>query len=411
MVFQEKTLLIISRIFIVKKGGKYYTQFLDGKYIDDIAFHFKKVILLAPLVKKEEKAFKIYSGYNYSFLSKNVELVPLCMEDKLQNKGMIYNLIKIISQYFQVRNLIKKTDLVFIFMPLFRSVIGCYFAKKYKKEIVLYSGNKWDECAKYVYRWNWGILRYGKNIYKLMCKFFEEWTMNNVHIKIINGNQLREKYANYPGVTVQTIPLMHISPEEYYDKKNLFSNGKIKLISVGAIIPRKNHECLIKMVRILRNKFEVSLSIIGALKNDLYEQMLRDIIRNYGLEKNILFCGYIGDRKELLKKYRQSDIFVLASKNEGFPRVIWEAFTQDLPVITSRIPEIESEFKTDRDLVLFANKNEPQDFVTIIGDLYYDKDLQLRILSNIKNYRKYLLNQTPSAQFISLLSDSIMKVS
>jgi len=405
-VFNEKVLLIIARVVIINKGGKYYTQFLDGKYIDDIAFSFKKVKILAPILEEEEKAFKFYSEYNYSFLSRNIELIPLCMDDKLQIKGIIFNFIKIIRQYFQVKNIISKVDLVFIFMPLFRSVIGCYFAKKYKKDIVLYSGNKWDDCVEYTYRWNYGILIYFKNIYKVLCKFLEEWTMKNVHIRIVNGSNLREKYANYTGVTVQTIPLIHVPSEDYYEKRKLFLGKKIKLISVGAIIPRKNYECLIKVVKILKDKFEVSLSIIGASKDDSYKKMLMGVIESYGLEENIIFCGYISNRQELLMRYRQSDILVLASRHEGFPRVVWEAFTQDLPVITSRISEIENEFKTDKDLLLFANENEPQDFANKVENLYFNKGLQLRILDNIKSYRRRLLNKTPSDQFLLLLSGS-----
>lgn len=65
------------------------------------------------------------------------------------------------------------------------------------------------------------------------------------------------------------------------------------------------------------------------------ESELRQIVKEKGLEHDVLFMGFRSDRLSFLKGF---DLFVLPSRSEGIPRCIMEAMAAEVPVVVSNIP-------------------------------------------------------------------------
>ena len=59
---------------------------------------------------------------------------------------------------------------------------------------------------------------------------------------------------------------------------------------------------------------------------------LEKLIRKYGLEKRVFLLGKVKNTKKI---YLNSDLFIHASHQEGFPNSIVEAINYNLPVICS----------------------------------------------------------------------------
>ena len=59
------------------------------------------------------------------------------------------------------------------------------------------------------------------------------------------------------------------------------------------------------------------------------------LLHKWQRESNVEFLGHVDDARSLLDR---SDLLVLPSYREGFPRTILEAFAMELPVITSDVP-------------------------------------------------------------------------
>ena len=112
------------------------------------------------------------------------------------------------------------------------------------------------------------------------------------------------------------------------------------LLSVGAVIPRKGYDLLIAaLARQAGQGWQAS--IVGSLARDpACVAALRHQIAAAGLQPRVALAGEVAD---LAPYYAAADLFVLASRHEGYGMVLAEALQHGLPIIASRagaIPEL-----------------------------------------------------------------------
>lgn len=80
--------------------------------------------------------------------------------------------------------------------------------------------------------------------------------------------------------------------------------------------------------------------------------------------------------------YRSADIYVIASKgNEGFPRTIWEAMANSLPVVASQIGSI-PHFLDHNENVLLTKAGDISDIADKIRLLITDETLRIKLIHN-----------------------------
>ena len=101
---------------------------------------------------------------------------------------------------------------------------------------------------------------------------------------------------------------------------------------------RKGLSDLIEALAALeRGRFE--LEILGS-GPDL--EKLKDLADRLGVQREVIFAGSVG-RSEIPGRYRDADIFTLASREEAFGNVFAEAMASGLPVVGTTvggIPEL-----------------------------------------------------------------------
>ena len=111
--------------------------------------------------------------------------------------------------------------------------------------------------------------------------------------------------------------------------------SNIKIVFVGRLAKQKDPLLLLRafndLPSELRNKAQVSIVGEGSKRKELEK-----FIKENRLEEKVRLLGGLPREKvfEILKK---SDIFVLTSNWEGFPRSILEAMSYGLPVIASDV--------------------------------------------------------------------------
>ncbi|MCB6610937.1 glycosyltransferase family 4 protein [[Clostridium] symbiosum] len=148
-----------------------------------------------------------------------------------------------------------------------------------------------------------------------------------------------------------------------FDGKKIIKD-KIKIISVGRIETNKNQLLICKALEsgTILDK-PVELKIIG---EDVNGKLLKKIC-SYRFVK---YFSYM-DKNELMKQYRNSDIFILTSKTETFGLVYAEALSQGLPIIYTSNQGFDKQF--DEGFIGYHAKLEA-------------KELKRKIENIVKNY-------------------------
>ena len=77
-------------------------------------------------------------------------------------------------------------------------------------------------------------------------------------------------------------------------------------------------------------KIDAEISIVGKIKNLTLQNRFQSIIKD---NPNILFPGYISNRKALIDTYDNHNILILPSYTEGQPYVVDESLARRRPVL------------------------------------------------------------------------------
>jgi glycosyltransferase involved in cell wall biosynthesis len=103
-----------------------------------------------------------------------------------------------------------------------------------------------------------------------------------------------------------------------------------RIVSVARLEAPKDQALLLRALAEIRSAaWELDLAGDGPL-----EGKLRGLASRLGIAGRVRFLGYVSDPAEVLAR---AQVFVLASRSEGFPRSILEAMRAGLPVVASAV--------------------------------------------------------------------------
>jgi teichuronic acid biosynthesis glycosyltransferase TuaC len=110
------------------------------------------------------------------------------------------------------------------------------------------------------------------------------------------------------------------------------------LISVGALVERKGFHRVIDCLPVLRRSFPDLRYLVvgGASPEGDWATALRRRAAELGLRECVLFLGALPP-DELKVPLSAADVFVLATRNEGWANVFLEAMACGLPVVTTAV--------------------------------------------------------------------------
>lgn len=210
--------------------------------------------------------------------------------------------------------------------------------------------------------------KYGIDPYKT-----ELYTLSKEHKDLLNGENtilVPSKYVEdtyrrvYPNIKCYTLSY-GITRSKYYTKKN----GPVKnFVYAGRISLEKGSDLLLEY---FANHTEVNLHIYGSIVNDQ-----KHLFQKYTDLKNIIFHGHV-PKVELQKELSQYDVGIHLSRFDAYSLAIGEMIGVGLPVIVSD--------KT-------GSKDDVEKYSWgIVTSLNYDDiEKNIKQLSEIKNYKKYV---------------------
>lgn len=146
------------------------------------------------------------------------------------------------------------------------------------------------------------------------------------------------------------------------------SEQSIALLFVGEFSKRKNVRTVVEVARYLHTQGQrVTLDLVGD------GRMFNQIQAGVASEKYIRLHGRVDDKTDLLRLYREADIFLMPSFTETFGLVYVEAMSQGLPVLYSVGQGIDG-FFPDGSVGYAVNPRSVQDIANKVLKLWDDYD-------------------------------------
>jgi glycosyltransferase involved in cell wall biosynthesis len=255
-------------------------------------------------------------------IPKNIEIHYIEKSDPAES-GLL-KAIKIPLLAFKYSRLLKKIkithSLSFLTRPSFINILSSKLTT-YKFKIIT------NERA-------FPSLQYG---YKDFQSFFNKKMIRLLykqsHIVISNSHGNAEDLINNFSVPTEKMKVIHnpidlerikkIEPATTFFNKRMFN-----MVTIGRLETGKNHSLLINSLSTLNNP-TIRLYIFGV--GDLRIE-LEQLIEKLNLKEQVILMGFDANPYKYLKS---ADLFLFGSNHEGFPNVLLEAMSCDLPILTT----------------------------------------------------------------------------
>lgn len=137
----------------------------------------------------------------------------------------------------------------------------------------------------------------------------------------------------YPGVEERPV-----DPAVVAAVREKFSLDQPFILFVGTPMRRKNLAAAIRAFAKVRKDGERCRFVIAGKKEREYGNLMR-LARRLGLERDVLFTGYLDD-EEIRAIYRSASLLVYPSLYEGFGFPLLEAMAQSIPVACSNVSSL-----------------------------------------------------------------------
>lgn len=156
-------------------------------------------------------------------------------------------------------------------------------------------------------------------------------TTNLEDYEVAKKMKVRKKAYYVPGVGVDVDNILSLNIDKKKKKEELgIPVESFVITSVGECIKRKNHE---SSIRAFAKVYTPDMFYIVVGDGELYP-FLKKLVKDLGIEKNVLLPGYRKDANEILKA---SDLYVFPSYQEGLSVALMQAMAAGLPVVASKI--------------------------------------------------------------------------
>jgi glycosyltransferase EpsD len=184
---------------------------------------------------------------------------------------------------------------------------------------------------------------------KLIYKTVEKWLSKFTDILItINdedyeaAKKMKAKYvAKISGIGMEFNKYQPLTESKAEIRKSLnLTENDFVVVTVAEFIKRKNYDTMLRTINELKNRnVNVKFIICGRGQE---EENIKAQIKELGIEENVLLLGF---RKDINRILTASDMFMLASFQEGLTLSVIEAMSYGLPCVVSDV-------RGNRDLIV-----------------------------------------------------------
>lgn len=209
----------------------------------------------------------------------------------------------------------------------------------------------------------------------LFLRFLGKYLYGLCHNVIAVSNGVRQSVSELTRLSSEKIlvinnPLRSLVESEISaaDKEtfNIWQGSRLRIISIGSLKPQKGFDILLKAFQTVAARCDASLMIIGEGPE---RSGLESLVREYNLEGSVFLLGYRPNPECYLV---HADLFVLASRWEGFGNVIIESLALGVPIVSSDCPSGPAEILEDGKFGILVKVESP---VALAGAIMQSRNL------------------------------------
>lgn len=353
---------------IVKKEAELNVPSYLGVFIDSLAKSVEELYLVLHQANYEEA-----KEADYTLISKNIRFIDLGTKTPAWHRAIFHQKI--------LKKSLKQIETCDVFLVRSPSPLAPYF-KRYinrPKLIFLVVGDYAESVIheKATSFRQWVTMKY---------LVFNDYLFRKAMLTtdtIVNSPVLFAKYKP-TARSIHQIKTTTLSEADFFYRNDTCLNSPIHVLYTGRIDPLKGLFELVEAIAQLSKKnMYLILDLVGweSVEGNPVEKRLKEFSRQLGIEKKVVFHGKKSIGEELNEMYRMADIYVIPSYEEGFPRTIWEAMANSLPVVATRVGAIPRYLKDGTDAI-FIEPKKTEDITRAIEILIKNPLLRQTLIRN-----------------------------
>lgn len=143
-----------------------------------------------------------------------------------------------------------------------------------------------------------------------------------------------------PGLTVRDndyfVPFV-VDPQRAPEERTYFEGGGVHILCIGKYEIRKHHLELLRAAELLRDKYEIRLTLVGEATNHFQKEycgQVKKYVREHCMENMVTVKTNV-PKRDMEREYLAADLYVIPSTLEMASVSQLEAMSYSLPVICS----------------------------------------------------------------------------
>lgn len=381
---------IYYHITVLRNGKNLITAGFFGVFLDALAKEVEELtILLHEATPMEAQAF------DYQLESKNINWVNLGLKTPAWHREFFHkSILKNILQNLPV-------DVLIVRAP---TPLAAYF-HKYRQNYEIWFMIVGDYLEAIDHYKKSGIRNLLIYYYLHINDYFFQRRIPYTNT-LVNSPALYNKYKD-KAKNIYQIRTTTLSDSDFFFNNDTCVKYPFQLLFTGQLSPAKGIYELYEALKMLINEdIPVHLNLVGWEDDDNkpVEKAIRGKAKLSSIEDKITFHGRKKLGMELNAMYRMADIYIMPSHHEGFPRTIWEAMANGLPVIATSvggIPEILEDHET---AVLIAPKSA-ESIVSAVKKLISDSSLRKKLIQKGLILAKENTLQLQTQKLVKIIND------
>lgn len=327
---------------------------------------------------KKNKNCELHIACNFDYMEDTDEERTRKYIDKISSDGIVLHNIHFarspfcsenIDCYKKLKAIIDENhfDLIHVHTPTV-SILTRLAARKARKQgtVVMYTchGFHFHNAGP---KLNWLIFYPMERFMSRFCDYIVTINQEDYH----RAQTFHAPFVRYiPGVGVDLSRIRHAADVDKatFRKSIGIPDDGVLVLSVGEMIPRKNHEVIIRAIAKTENT-SIYFAICG--KGPLKDE-LKQLATNLGIENRVKFLGFRTDIPQLCNV---ADISAFPSRIEGLGLAGIEAMAAGVPLVSSNVHGI-LDYVKDGVTGYARNPEDVDGFANAINKLAMDKNLK-----------------------------------